>query len=183
MKGTGRDRQEGESLPEEKNSEQMFYSARRTMGNGTDGESCRFESSVGAAELRAAQEYLASYRHGARMLECIRYGREFMGARVLPTDPLDTLCSGEGAERSEDTDETLIRARMYGVRQFVSCLDCDPNARMLLYWHYIRGVSVSRVAEMMDISRASAFRIRKRALSSAALALRRCASVSSALRY
>ena len=137
-------------------------------------ESLRFTSDVSAEELRAAEEYLSSYRHGARMLDCMRYGKQFMGSEVLPEDPL--LYWSENYEdrfdSTPDADESLIRARMFGVRQFISNLRCDSNTRMLLYWHYVRGVSVTRCAEMMDISRAGAFRLRKRALEYAARSLR-----------
>jgi len=138
-------------------------------------EGMRYSKNVSAEELRKAEEYLSSYRHGARMLDCMRYGRQFMGSEVLPEDPL-LYWSENYEERESDSDgadESIIRARMYGVRQFVSELRCDSNTRLLLYWHYIRGVSVTRCADMMDMSRASAFRVRKRALESAAVALRK----------
>ena len=137
-------------------------------------ESLRYMSDVSAEELRAAEEYLSSYRHGARMLDCMRYGKQFMGSEVLPEDPL-LYWSENYSDRPDsvpDADEALIRARMFGVRQFISGLRCDSNTRMLLYWHYIRGVSVTRCAEMMDISRAGAFRLRKRSLEYAARSLR-----------
>ena len=138
-------------------------------------ESLRHSRDVSAEELRAAEEYLSSYRHGARMLDCMRYGKNFMGSEVLPEDPL--LAWSENYDDNfnsiPDADESLIRARMFGVRQFISGLRCDSNTRMLLYWHYIRGVSVTRCAEMMDISRAGAFRLRKRALECAARSLRK----------
>ena len=137
-------------------------------------ESLRFMRDVSAEELREAEEYLSSYRHGARMLDCMRYGKQFMGSEVLPEDSL-LYWSENYSDRPDsvpDADEALIRARMFGVRQFISGLRCDSNTRMLLYWHYIRGVSVTRCAEMMDISRAGAFRLRKRALEYAARSLR-----------
>ncbi|MBO5702823.1 MAG: hypothetical protein J6S71_10325 [Clostridia bacterium] len=143
--------------------------------------SLRYSGDVSADELREAEEYLSSYRHGVRMLDCMRYGRQFMGSEVLPEDPL--LYWSETYEEKESdsdgADETIIRARMYGVRQFISELKCDSNTRILLYWHYIRGVSVTRCAEMMDMSRAGAFRVRKRALECAAKALRKVKKLSS----
>ncbi len=135
------------------------------------GESLRYSKTVSTAELYAAEEYLSSYRHGAKMLSCMKYGREFMGSDVLPEDPLLDI-SGEYEIGDCGIDETVIRARMYGVRQFISGLKCDSNSRLLLYWHYLRGVSVTRCAEMLDISRAGAFRVRKRALEAAARSLR-----------
>ena len=143
--------------------------------------SLRYSGEVSADELREAEEYLSSYRHGVRMLDCMRYGRQFMGSEVLPEDPL--LYWSETYEEKtsnlDGADETIIRARMYGVRQFISELKCDSNTRLLLYWHYIRGVSVTRCAEMMDMSRAGAFRVRKRALECAAKALRKVRQLSS----
>lgn len=143
--------------------------------------SLRYSGDVSAEELRKAEEYLSSYRHGVRMLDCMRYGRQFMGSEVLPEDPL--LYWSENYEERESeldgADETIIRARMFGVRQFVSELKCDSNTRLLLYWHYIRGVTVTRCAEMMNISRAGAFRVRKRALECAARALRNVRKLSS----
>ena len=143
--------------------------------------SLRYSGDVSADELREAEEYLSSYRYGVRMLDCMRYGRQFMGSEVLPEDPL--LYWSETYEEKESdsdgADETIIRARMYGVRQFISELKCDSNTRILLYWHYIRGVSVTRCAEMMDMSRAGAFRVRKRALECAAKALRKVKKLSS----
>ncbi len=136
-------------------------------------ESLRYSNDVSAAELRAAEEYLSSYRHGVRMLDCMKYGKEFMGSEVLPEDPLL-----EPFEEDGDADEVLIRARMYGIRSFINELKCDSNARLLLYWHYVRGVSVTRCAEMFDLSRAGAFRVRKRALEAAARSLRRVKALS-----
>ena len=146
-------------------------------------ESLRHSKDVSAEEMREAEEYLSSYRHGARMLDCMRYGKQFMGSEFLPEDPL--LQWSESYDDLEydkpDADESIIRARMYGVRQFISELKCDSNTRLLLYWHYIRGVSVTRCAEMMDISRAGAFRVRKRALECAAKALRKVKGSASIL--
>ena len=147
-------------------------------------ESLRFSKDVSVEELRAAEEYLSSYRHGVRMLDCMRYGKQFMGSEVLPEDPLLYWSENYDNYDSEhpDADEAIIRARMYGVRRFVSDLACDSNSRLLLYWHYIRGVSVTRCAEMMDISRAGGFRVRKRALEAAAKALRKMKSESGVTR-
>lgn len=164
----------------------MFYFKKKEESHldekkREESESLRYSCDVSTEELRAAEEYLSSYRHGARMLDCMRYGRQFMGSEVLPEDPL-LYWSENYEDREEDSDgadESIIRARMYGVRQFISQLKCDSNTRMLLYWHYIRGVSVTRCAEMMDISRAGAFRVRKRALEAAARALRNVKKLAS----
>jgi hypothetical protein len=143
-------------------------------------KSLRYSKDVSADELREAEEYLSSYRHGVRMLDCMRYGKQFMGSEVLPEDPLLYWSENYDNYNAEhpDADEAVIRARMYGVRRFISELSCDSNSKLLLYWHYIRGVSVTRCAEMMNISRAGGFRVRKRALEAAARALRNMKSQS-----
>ncbi len=125
-------------------------------------ESLRYASDVSAAELAAAQEYLKSYRYGCRMLACADYAHNYL---VRDVDVFD--------EERAKCDEALLRARMYGVRAFINNLKCDSNSKLLLYWHYIRGESVARCADIIGVSRAGAFRVRHRALEAAARALRK----------
>ena len=110
--------------------------------NDVDRETKRMPACDG---LEAAREYLESYRHGCRMLRADKYARDFF--------------------------ISLIRARLCSVRSFISSLGCGETGRMLLYYHYIRGIPVAECAEMLDISRAGAFRLRRRALAVAARAL------------
>jgi hypothetical protein len=133
--------------------EQMF---------GDSESSLRYASDVSAAELAAAQEYLKSYRYGCRMLACADYAHNYL---VRDVDVFD--------EEQAKCDEALLRARMYGVRAFINNLKCDSNSKLLLYWHYIRGESVARCADIIGVSRAGAFRVRHRALEAAARALRK----------
>lgn len=123
--------------------------------------SLRFSSDISAEEIEAAQDYLRSYRYGCRMLACADYARSYFLHDIDIFDREQAKC-----------DEALLRARMFGVRSFINELRCDQNSRMLLYWHYIRGESVARCADILGVSRASAFRVRRRALEAAARALR-----------
>lgn len=120
---------------------------------------CRVGSGDG---LDAAREYLESYRHGCRMLRADKYAREYFD---------DGFDRDAQEKRSDELDLSLIRARLCAVRGFISSLPCGESGRMLLYYHYIRGIPVAECAEMLEMSRASAFRLRHRALAAAARAL------------
>lgn len=122
-------------------------------------ESCRMPSADG---LEAARLYLESYRHGCRMLRADRYAREYFD---------DGFDRDDEEKREDELDMSLVRARLCAVRSFVSSLPCGETGRMLLYYHYIRGIPVAECAEMLDLSRAGAFRLRQRALAAAARAL------------
>ncbi|MBR0442860.1 MAG: sigma-70 family RNA polymerase sigma factor [Clostridia bacterium] len=60
-------------------------------------------------------------------------------------------------------NEAFWLERMRTVRSFVEALP-DPMCKMLLFYHYIRGLTVERASEELDISRRSAFRLKKKAL-------------------
>ena len=64
---------------------------------------------------------------------------------------------------SDENDECFWRAKMFSVRRFVMSVDI-ACFKQLLFYHYIKGETVERCAELMGISRRSAFRIKKRAL-------------------
>ena len=64
---------------------------------------------------------------------------------------------------SSENDECFWRAKMFAVRRFIMNADV-ACFRQLLFYHYIKGETVERCAELMGISRRSAFRIKKRAL-------------------
>lgn len=55
-------------------------------------------------------------------------------------------------------DDALLRAKMTEIRRFVVTLP-DCREKMLLYYRYIHGHSVDACAEMMEVSRRTAFRI------------------------
>lgn len=154
----------------ENNGEHMFPCGAGQAADGhPENRSCRFSDDVLSSELDAAEKFLSGYRFGCRMLECARYERRFRRDAPLPDE--DFPDGGDGG--SDCFDETVIRAGMFRVRCFINTLrGADTNARMLLYWHYIRGEPVVRCAAMLGVSRASAFRIRRRGLEAAARALR-----------
>ena len=57
----------------------------------------------------------------------------------------------------------LARARMFDVRHAIMGLP-NSDEKLFLYFHYIKGESVERCGDMLGISRATAFRVKKRAV-------------------
>ena len=69
----------------------------------------------------------------------------------------------DGETFCEESDECFWRARMFAVRKFVMGVEVACY-KQILFYHYIKGETVEGCAELMEISRRSAFRIKKRAL-------------------
>lgn len=107
------------------------------------------------SSIEQVSEFLAEYRYGRRMLEMNRYNSEFFGA-------------ADAREVIGEEDEAFMKARMFEVRRFVTSLPSDER-KLFLYYHYIKCESVERCGELMNISRRSAFRLKRRALEYAAI--------------
>ena len=101
-------------------------------------------------KIRKTENYLRGYGLDRKLLKMDRYEREYYGN----SNSLDLESPGE---------VPLARARMYEVRHFIMSLNnCDE--KLFLYYRYVKGETVERCAELLGISRASGFRMRKRAL-------------------
>ncbi len=72
-------------------------------------------------------------------------------------------------EKETPAEFSVARSKMYEVRHFVMTLD-NSNEKLMLYYHYIRGESVEKCAELLGISRSSGFRLKRRALERAYIA-------------
>ena len=112
------------------------------------------EAQISQAEIRKAEQFLKGYQINRKFVRVDRYERSYMGYRELPEE-----LPGEIA---------LARARMFEVRHFIMGLP-NNDEKLLLYYHYVRGESIEKCAELLGISRASGFRMKKRALREAAL--------------
>ena len=97
--------------------------------------------------------FLRGYSLNRKLLVLDRYEKQFMKA--------------SGAEEMLISEVALARPRMYEVRNFIMSLD-NSDEKLLLYYHYVRGESVEKCAELLGISRSSGFRLKNRAIDMAA---------------
>ena len=104
-------------------------------------------------DIKKMNDYFMGYKLGRKLLRLDRYEREYFGYRESPEE-----LSG---------DAVLARAKMFEIRHFIMSMK-NGDEKLLLYYHYVRGESVEKCAELLGISRASAFRLKKRALMMAA---------------
>lgn len=107
------------------------------------------EASAFAEQIRQIDDYLKGYRFQQKLLHLDRYEKEYFHPREWEAESPGELA--------------LARARMFEIRHFIMELS-NSDEKLLLYYHYIKGEPVERCAELLGISRSSAFRLRKRAL-------------------
>lgn len=110
-----------------------------------------------AAVMARAREFLEDYRAALHMLRLCREDAKER-ERLAHECRLDEVFYGVVGG-----NEAFWLERMHRVRDFVSHVPDYPCQRMLFYY-YIRGLTVERAAEELDISRSSAFRLKKKAL-------------------
>ncbi len=108
------------------------------------------------AEVERTRSFLCGYRLCLDMLRLHRYERRLGRGRRGFDDPCDCedILSG---------NEGMWRARMYEVSLL---LDGMPPGRekLMLYYHYIRGESIERTADLLSVSRRTGYRLHRRAL-------------------
>ena len=91
------------------------------------------------------------------------------------------LCRIDEKERNNTPGEVTYYGRVGGtaeywqnqlieIRHFIESLP-NESCKLLLYYHYVVGMTVERASEELDISRRNAFRLKKRALAFAAARL------------
>lgn len=103
-------------------------------------------------QIREVENYLKSYKFCRRLIMLNNYEKKYF----------DTL-EWEGEIPAEFS---LAHAKMFEVRHFIVGME-NSNEKLLLYYHYIHGDTVDQCAELMGISRSSAFRLKKKALEKA----------------
>ena len=108
---------------------------------------------ISDTEIRRIDNYLKGYELNRKLLRLDRYERAYFGYK-------------DGDDCSFN-DTTLARAKMFEIRHFIMEMN-NSDEKLLLYYHYIRGETVEKCAELLGISRSSGFRLKKRALCQAA---------------
>lgn len=117
---------------------------------------------ISADEIRETEDFLRGYELNRKLLRLDKYERTYFGYK--------------DGDESIFGDAPLARAKMFEVRHFIMEMR-NSDEKLLLYYHYVRGESVERCAELLGISRSSGFRLKKRALSVAAEYRRRLQNV------
>ena len=107
------------------------------------------KESVSETEIRMMENYLKAYCLNRCLLRLERYEREYFGRQETEED-----LPGEAP---------LARARMFEIRHFITDMN-NSTEKLFLYYRYIRGETVERCGELLNISRASAYRLKKRAI-------------------
>ena len=115
------------------------------------------KASVNNTEIQKMENYLKGYMLNQKLLRLDRYERTYFGYR----DSEETI-----------PDTPIARAKMFEIRHFIMSLE-NSDEKLLLYYHYIRGETVEKCAELLGISRSSGFRLKKRALAVAVEAMNR----------
>ena len=112
------------------------------------------QTPLGKNEKQMIESYLRGYSTNRKMLGAEKY-IEIYGEK----DGFLSLIDEEMLHEAP-----LAKAKMFGVRHFILDL---PNGdhKLFLYYHYVKCESVERCAELLGISRRSAFRLKNRALS------------------
>ncbi len=112
----------------------------------------------------AAKDFLEGYRLAVDMLGLRQYERKRLSS-----------CAEEALERCGERitgDESYWRMRLYEVE---AVLDSMRNGRdkLILYYRYVRGMSVERAASLLGVSRRTGYRLHARGLSRVALLLKK----------
>ena len=111
------------------------------------------QNEVSQVEIRAIDNYLRGYVINQKLLKLDRYERTYFGYK--------------GDEGRMEVDISLAKAKMFEIRHFITEM-ANGDEKLLLYYHYVRGETVEKCAELLGISRSSGFRLKKRALLMAA---------------
>ena len=106
-------------------------------------------------KIRMTEEYLRGYTLNRRLVELDSYEKRFFGVEESEW------------EREAPQDLPLARAKMFEIKHFVLGL-ANSDEKLLLYYHYIKGQSMDHCAELLGVSRSTAYRIKERALNIAA---------------
>ena len=115
------------------------------------------EEKVLKENIKKIEEYLKGYSLNRKLVELEKYEKEYFGGGK----------EAEWEEQELPADLPLARARMFEIKHFVMALpNCEE--KLLLYYHYIKGESMENCAELLGVSRSTAYRIKDKALTLAA---------------
>ena len=114
------------------------------------------EKKISAEDIRKVEEYLKGYSLNRKLVELEKYEKEYFGGD-----------EAEWEQQELPAELPLARVRMFEIRHFVMGLE-NCEEKLLLYYRYIKGESIENCAELLSISRSTAYRVKQRALNIAA---------------
>ena len=105
------------------------------------------------ARISRVRDFLCGYQMCLEMLNLKKYERK--RARVFDeeADCEDILAGGEA----------YWRARMFEIKSLIESMR-NGREKLILYYHYIRGESIERAADLLGVSRRTGYRIHRKGL-------------------
>ena len=110
------------------------------------------KSRLTVEEKNRVENFLKGYATNARFIRMDKYEKLYMGGGRIALP-----------ENDAPLDAAVAKARMFEVRHFILSLT-NSDEKLLLYYRYVKGESMDRVAEMFGISRRTSYRLLERAL-------------------
>ena len=135
----------------------MIYAPKKVITTRRISQKDLCEDAVALCEVRV---FLERYATAVRMLRLCR-----IDERERKNTPGDVTYYGQVGGTAGYWEE-----QMRDIRAFIESLP-NESCKLLLYYHYVVGMTVERASEELDISRRGAFRLKKKALALAAARL------------
>lgn len=105
------------------------------------------------ARIARVRDFLCGYQMCMEMLNLRKYERKRARRFDEEADCDDILAGGEA----------YWRARMFEVKTLIESMR-NGREKLILYYHYIRGESIERAADLLGVSRRTGYRIHRKAL-------------------
>ncbi|MBQ7336158.1 MAG: hypothetical protein IJW92_06780 [Clostridia bacterium] len=104
-------------------------------------------------EMEEARDFLCGYQLCLDLLHLRQYERK-------RKERFDDPCACEDVLAG---DEAYWRARMYEVSNVLAAMK-NGREKMILYYHYIKGESIERAADLIGFSRRTGYRLHQKGL-------------------
>ena len=114
-------------------------------------------------ETKMVENFLKGYVNNKRQLKLEKYEAVYFGR-------------AKGVDEVWYSEPQKARERMDRVHDFVTEMD-NGEEKLFLYFHYVRGENMEKCAELLGVSRSTAFRLRRRALNMARIRAKRLGNI------
>lgn len=103
--------------------------------------------------IEYAKSYLSGYQFCLDMLDLRKYERRRLGGST----------SWDACEALLTADEADLRAKMYEIASMINRMR-DGREKLILYYRYLRGMSVDRASALLGVSRRTGYRLHTKGL-------------------